>query len=180
MSISGPWKVYNTFWSKHSVCSSSVSSVLWKETFSSVSGRFYLLSLRSGEKMSFPGWSTDLHISPNINISSQQHSNRFTWSDKVSSTKPARGVTNTQMSSGTHSCTAAWTSNARSACTNTHTKWFVFIFNVFCHFWSMTVPAHIHFHWISNILRNYLFIPQENENHSSLEQHEGDWIPLTF
>lgn len=48
----------------------------------------HLLSLKSGEKISFPGWSTDLHIRPNIRISSQQHLSRWIWSAKLSSTKP--------------------------------------------------------------------------------------------
>ena len=49
----------------------------------------YLLRLRSREKISFPGWSTDLHIRPIISTSSQQHSNRCTWSRRLSSTNPA-------------------------------------------------------------------------------------------
>lgn len=49
----------------------------------------YLLRLRSGEKMSFPGWLTERHISPNISTSNQQHSNKWTWSKRLSSTKPA-------------------------------------------------------------------------------------------
>ncbi|TNN48852.1 hypothetical protein EYF80_040928 [Liparis tanakae] len=48
----------------------------------------YLLRLRSGQKMSFPGWSTDLHIRPIISTSSQQHSSRCTWSRRLSSTNP--------------------------------------------------------------------------------------------
>lgn len=39
--------------------------------------------------MSFPGWSTDRHIRPNIRISSQQHFNKWIWSARLSSTKPA-------------------------------------------------------------------------------------------
>lgn len=39
--------------------------------------------------MSFPGWLTDRHISPSISTSNQQHSNKWTWSKRLSSTKPA-------------------------------------------------------------------------------------------
>lgn len=48
----------------------------------------HLLSLKSGVKMSFPGWSTDLHIRPSIRISSQQHFSRWIWSVRLSSIKP--------------------------------------------------------------------------------------------
>lgn len=48
----------------------------------------HLLSLKSGEKMSLPGWSTDLHIRPSIRISSQQHLSRLIWSARLSSTNP--------------------------------------------------------------------------------------------
>lgn len=56
--------------------------------FSKCKFLIYRLSLRSGEKMRFPGWSTDLHIRPSMSTSSQQHSSRCTWWDKFSSTKP--------------------------------------------------------------------------------------------
>lgn len=42
--------------------------------------------------MSFPGWSTDLHISPIISTSSQQHSSRCTWFNRLSSTNPEEGT----------------------------------------------------------------------------------------
>lgn len=143
---------------------SAVRGYWWKEPFSSVSGRFHLLSLRSGEKMSFPGWSTDLHISPNINISSQQHSNRCTWSDKVSSTKPARGVTYKQMSSGTQ-LLALQMPEMR---TQNDFYLFVILF-VISGVWQALLT--IHFHWMDkqHTTKYFFFIPQETENHSGLE-----------
>lgn len=121
---------------KFSSTYTAVSFVLWKEPFSYVSGRFYLFSLRSGEKMSFPGWSTDLHINPNIRISSQQHSNRCTWFESVSSTKPVRGVTNTQTPYRTHSI---WRAPAALQMLELYAQNYNF-YNAFCHFWSMTAP----------------------------------------
>lgn len=59
---------------------------------------WYLLRLRSGEKMSFPGWPTDLHISPIISTSSQQHSSRWTWSRRLSSTNPETTTSRTETS----------------------------------------------------------------------------------
>lgn len=61
----------------------------------------HLLSLKSGEKMSFPGWSTDLHIRPSIRMSSQQHFSRWIWSARLSSMKPGRH--DTQRNTMTHS-----------------------------------------------------------------------------
>lgn len=40
----------------------------------------YLSNTRSGAKISFPGWSIDLHIKPTIKTSIQQLSKSLTWS----------------------------------------------------------------------------------------------------
>ncbi len=136
---------------------SAVRGYWWKEPFSRVSGRFYLLSLRSGEKMSFPGWSTDLHISPNINISSQQHSNRCTWSDKVSSTKPARGVTNKQMSSGTQLLAFQMPEMCAQTLTQNYFYLFLMLF-VISGVWQALRLPFTFTEWISNILQNNDFL----------------------
>lgn len=62
----------------------------WDHTsFNAISANpSHLLSLTSGEKISFPGWSTDLHIKPSMRISNQQHFSRWIWSVRLNSTKP--------------------------------------------------------------------------------------------